>query len=69
MNVSEPRPPSRPVAQRALRAGVHAIRRLFNLHGSAVNNAAASVRADDAARDARDSAADAVAEAEATPVP
>ena len=40
------------------------LRRLFNLHGSAVNNAAASVRADDAARDARDSAAEAVAEHE-----
>jgi len=42
---------------------------VFNLHGSAVNNAAACVRADDAARDARDSAADAVAHAAAPPTP
>ena len=36
------------------------MRRVFNLHGSAVNNAAASVRADNAARNARHSAAEAV---------
>jgi hypothetical protein len=37
------------------------MRRMFNLHGSAVDNAAASVRDDNVARDARNSAAEAVA--------
>jgi hypothetical protein len=45
------------------------MRRLLNLHGSAVNNAAASVRADNAARDARNSAAEAVARAASSPAP
>ena len=45
------------------------MRRVFNLHGSAISNAAASVRADDAARDARNSAAEAVALAALTPAP
>lgn len=52
-----------------LDVAIRLIRRLFNLHGSAVNNAAASVRADDAAREARDSAADAVALAATSPGP
>jgi hypothetical protein len=41
--------------------GLGLARRVFNLRGSAVDNAAASVRADDAAREARESAAEAVA--------
>lgn len=45
------------------------MRRLVNLHGSAVNNAAASVRADNVAREARDSAAEAVALAATSPAP
>ena len=66
MDASPPRPRSRPLARSPFSAGTYLIRRLFNLHGSAVHNAAASVRADNAARDDRDAAAEAVAHA-ATP--
>lgn len=64
-----PEPRSRGAASggRRLAFGFDVVRRVFNLHGSAVNNAAASVRADDVARDARDSAAEAVALATAPP--
>jgi len=53
--------PGRRADRTPLSGLLHAVRRLLNLHGSAVDNAAASVRADDAARDDRDAAADAVA--------
>lgn len=69
MHASPPRARSRPDTPSPLNAGMRLLRRVFNLHGSAVSNAAASVRADDAARDARDSAAEAVALAAAPPPP
>ena len=61
MDAPPPRNGSRQADGSALNVGVRIVRRLFNLHGSAVGNAAASVRADNVARDARDSAAEAVA--------
>lgn len=69
MASSPPRNRPRPDERRPLNVGIRLIRRLFNLHGSAVNNAAASVRADDVAREARESAADAVALANSSPAP
>lgn len=61
MDAPPPRNLSRPADGSPLNVGMRIVRRLFNLHGSAVGNAAASVRADDVARDARDSVAEAVA--------
>ncbi len=60
------RNPASHAGRRPLTFGMDLVRRVLNLHGSAVGNAAASVRADDAARDARDSADEAVAHATAS---
>ena len=61
METSPSRHRSRHADGRPLNVGMRLMRRMFNLHGSAVDNAAASVRDDNVARDARNSAAEAVA--------
>jgi hypothetical protein len=59
--------PATPARRNPFAVGMRAARRVLHLHGSALGNAADSVRADDAARHARQSAADAVAVAAARP--
>jgi hypothetical protein len=65
MSASPVRPMARKAGRSPVELAVRLVRRLIQLHGDAVNNAAAAVRADDSARDARDSAREAVAALEA----
>jgi hypothetical protein len=60
MGMPRPQSPSVPVDRSSFIVAGRVLRRLLRLHGSAVGNAAASVRADDVARDARHRASEAV---------